>query len=293
MTTTYNFRPSGYNPTLNQQPPPRASAKPLITCAVIVLAALFCGGFGLAFFLNSRQAGRIAGTQTAIAKTPTVTPTINEWDMTGTAVYWLTYTPTPTATPSPTEDVTATPTSTGTVTPDIPATKTALVSIFIVGTQTALASQPAEPSSLAARKTPLFPTARPNTSITGDTLPPSASNYIGQVQATQQPPQVIRVTSPPEPPIVVTRVNVVVITATPFPTEWPTATLTATVTFTFTPSATATYTATASATPSETPTSTPSATFTPIPTATWTETPTPTVTPSETPTEVPTEVLPS
>lgn len=285
--TVYNYRQSGYNPTTNQQPPPRTSARPLLTCGAIVLIVLFVAGIAAAMGINGQKAAQLAGTQTAVALTPTATMTVDEWAMTGTAIYWLTYTPTPTL------DATFTPTSTGTVTPDIPATITAIY----------MTLNPTAESTVEVFGNPLYkPTLKPTSipiiiggnngnTTSGNTLPPSAGNYINTME-TQQAPQPKPPTSVPQPPIVVTRmVEVPVIvtatwppTLTPSLTHTPTRTPSPTLTATATP--TETYTSTPSATPTETPTSTPSATATEFPSPTPTETFTATLTPTETPTEV-------
>ena len=120
MANRYSYRPSGYNPTQDQQPPPRADARPFLTGCVVVIVILVVALVAVLMVTNGQKSAHLSGTQTAIALTPTTTLTLDSWSMTGTAVFWLTYTPTPTL------DVTYTPTSTGTVTPDIPGTMTAL-----------------------------------------------------------------------------------------------------------------------------------------------------------------------
>lgn len=281
--TTYNYRQSGYNPTLNQQPPPRSSLRPYLTCGGLVLIITVVSILAIGMGINGQKAAQVAGTQTAIALTPTATLTVDSWAMTGTAIYWLTYTPTPTL------DVTLTPTSTGTVTPDVPATKTAIyMTLFPTSESTAeLFGQPVQRPTRTPTTRPFINTGNGDTGTSGNTLPPSAGNYINSVE-TQQAPQPKPPTAAPQlPPIVVTRVDVVIITATPWPTFTPS----------FTPTYTATWTATSTNTP--TPTPTPTATLTPTPTTTPTETPTPTATatptetptPIPTPTETPTEVL--
>lgn len=283
MANRYSYRPSGYNPTQDQQPPPRADVRPYLTCGVVVMIVLVLGGFIAAMIVNGQKSAHLSGTQTAVALTPTATLTLDSWAMTGTAIFWLTYTPTPTL------DVTFTPTSTGTVTPDIPSTMTALYITLRPHMVEVTAEATPEPMARV--------TAKP---ASNTYYPPVPSGGNPAPQPTERPQVVIvtRIVSHPVPvPVVITATLRAESTQEPLPipTALPSATLTASATIT--PTSSATPSETATSTPSETPTdipsSTPSETATEVPSPTATDIPTATETPSETPTDSPTEELPA
>lgn len=286
----------GYDPTQDKIPPRQATMTPFITCGVIALVVMFAAGAVIALVASNRK------TETAILGTPETTPDVDAWEATGTALYWQTFTPTATYT------ITATYEATEEVTPELTAeaaseamnwqaTGTAIWEIL--GGAWTVTPRPTERMGSTARP----PNNRPPTGddgMSGANLPPSANNYINQVNTDTAPIVKSQPTDPPKPPIVVTRIEIVTATfpaATPTPTatiyriqvtpiERPTLTPTPTETPTETPTLTPTYTETATATMTHT------ATYTYTPSATATETATLTPTPTETPTDTPTEVLP-
>lgn len=287
MANRYQFFNPGYDPTQDQRPPRRES---LTGCLLMIGGLLVCAVVS-GFMLSTRAASDRQVAETAAALTLTVSPTLDAWALTGTALYWNTFTPTATFTETPTETptgtLTASPTPTATA-DNWQATGTAIFLTLNPALQLELVGTPyvptLDPNSVAAWS--LTQTARPPTSggssSTGSGAPiivnqPPASNApVGSTGGNPEPPLpiiVTRVIEVPAPPIVVT--------ATLTATHTPTPTQTATATFTETPTPTHT------ATPSETPTATFTATFTPSPTGTPTETPT--ATPSATHTPTPTE----
>lgn len=279
--TEYVFHQQGYDPTEDRIPPPRAGTPGCLKWGCLGSLVLIIGGL-IAFGVNAnRQQTSSHATQTAIAEIPTTTPTLDAWAATGTAIFWLTYTPTPTL------EVTFTPTSTGTVTPDIPGTITA---IFIT-------LQP--PTSEATEEIRPQATPRPSGGVAVINTGGGGGGVISTSGQSQQPqptprPQIVVIT---RPPVLIP----VIITATPRPESTqeviPTQTATLTLTPTTTPSQTPTITPTETAT--ETPTPTPTLTETPTATATYTDVPTWTLEPTWTPeptltptfTETPTEEI--
>ncbi len=290
------YKAPGYMPMNDQTPPRQAKAAPLITCGVIILALAVGAGVLISSATRGQQAAATA------QYTPTMT--LDSWGATGTALYWQTFTPTAvtqTVTAEMTEEATAETTAEVTVTAsstpdDWQATGTAIyVTLSGMWTTTPIVEQ-------LPTRTPVVWTPRPSSngnSNTSGALPPSASNYINQVETQQAP---IPPTARPPSQIVLTRqVTVVfVVTATPVPSETtappnnePVTIIAPTryLTETYTPTPSETPTATSTST--ETPTATITPTETVTPTATFTETYTPTVTPTETPTltDVPTEEI--
>lgn len=289
--------PAGYNPTQDMIPPRQAKLGPLVGCGFMLLF----GMCGLGFFISQQLGHKSVASAPTAEDTAELTAeaTVDDWGATGTAIYWQTFTPTATASETPTPTATETPTATASATADNwQATGTAIY-VTLSGMWTATPTQPPFGSSLAVETAAAYK-PKPGGSNSG-------FNYtqpVQQPQPTQRPPSVVIITRE-SPPIVVTRQVQIVITATfkpettkeVQPTLPPTATRTPTLlpsaTFTITPSQTPlpptptpSETPTASPTATETATVTPSATFTDVPT--WT--PEPTLT--ETPTETPTEVLP-
>lgn len=284
----------GYDPTQDKIPPRQASLKPFMTCGVILLVVVFAAGAIIALVASNRK------TETAIVNTPETTPDVDAWEATGTALYWQTFTPTATETMTPTGEATeeATPELTAEVTTEA---TTEVMNWEATGTAIweALSGHLWTHEPTATER--MGSTARPpNNSVPGGntsgSLPPSASDYIDKANTDTAPYSKPQPTQPPLPPIVVTRVDVVIITATPFPTFTlpPRPTLTPTPTWTLTPTITLTLTPTPSetATATYTPTATPTETATVTATYTATHTETPTATATETPTEIPTEALP-
>lgn len=273
MADKYIPHAPGYNPLEDQIPPPRDSPRGCLIGGCVVLLMLLAAGIAIPAFLNNRKAQAEGATQTAIALTPSATATIDSWGSTGTALFWLTYTPTPTL------DVTLTPTSTGTITPDVLGSATSLFATMWTTYETTQEPTATKPGSLYYA---------PATASSNNPAPSNGGNtvvitrvYITQVAPgpTSRPPIIKIVTATPKPP-----------TRTPVPrptaerTDEPTSTLTATSTLT--------QTATASETPTDFPTVTPSPSETATETSTPSETPTdfPTVTPlpTDTPTDLPT-----
>ncbi|MBZ0282091.1 MAG: hypothetical protein K8L97_15230, partial [Anaerolineae bacterium] len=109
MKPKISYHPPGYDPTQDRLPPRQATAGPLITCGMLLLFA--CGVIGfLAGNFSKGQAGDVV--------TPESTPevTMDDWSLTGTALYFVTLTP-QTATPTHTATATETPTVEMTYTP--------------------------------------------------------------------------------------------------------------------------------------------------------------------------------
>lgn len=263
MADKYIMHRAGYDPTEDQIPPPRQSAAGAIGCGCIGLVVILLAVLGVATFLNNREEQRLGATLTVIALTPTATETVDAWAATGTAIFWKTYTPTPTP------EYTLTPTSTGTVTPDFEATATALFATLMSPTPT--------PSI-----TPTYPGSSYYTGGVNNGGGGSGGSGGNTVVVTRI------VTRPDYERVEVTRqVQVlvpIVVTATPvIPTPDSTDEVVIPP-----PEPTITPTWTASPTVTETPTLTPTWTETPTYTPTWTETPTLTPTWTASPTETPT-----
>jgi len=282
----YIFHSADYDPTQDQIPPPKQSTPGCLKFGCFAIIALAIGAGVFFVNKNNQKASEAHATETAIAAIPSLTPTLDDWSATGTAIFWLTYTPTPTI------EASFTPTSTGTVTPDIPASMTALYIIL-------------NPQAEASAELTAGPTSKPNKPKA--TAKPSEPNIPGPGGSDSPPPP--QPTPKPQTQVITRVVPVpipvpVIVTATPQPlpsaTRTPTATLTLTATMTLTatasptltdvPTATPTETETPTATPTETPTATPTATE--WPTATLEPTLTEVPTEIETPTEIPMEVNP-
>lgn len=259
MAKSYSFHPPGYDPTQDRVPPRATGLKPLLTCGGLLFICIFVAGFGLSTAMSGSSKAK--KTEEA-ASSMTATNTLDPWSETGTAIYWQTFTPTGTLSPTPTETATESATPTETVSPtldDWGATGTALYQLTfrpVTGTPNIQATIDALPTMHPTRT----PTQRPV-----NNAPPA-------------PPERIYITQPPRVVIVTERVVVpvpIIITATQPPIFMPTATQTPSET----PSPT--FTLTPTETPSETPTATATATFTDVPTET----------PTELPTETPEEVI--
>lgn len=276
MADRYIFHPQNYDPTEDRIPPPRQSTPGCFKWGCLSIFALIIGAGAFFAVKNNERQGQIRATQTAVAAIPTATHTLDAWDSTGTAIFWLTYTPTSTPTASPTLEATFTPTSTGTVTPDIPATMTAIYNTLMPPlTIGSLTPSTLEAGSGGSPEPKAQPTSRPQVVVvTRETL----------IEVTSKP-QVVIVTRE-SPPVAVTRQIVVPVIVTATPTSTLTPTFTAT--YTDVPTLTPTFTDIPSLTPTETPTPTP--TYTNVPTLTLEPTLTPTFT--STFTETPTEAIP-
>ena len=243
--TPVTFVPPGYQADLDRLPP-RAAGGCMRLLFWLLLLVVMLGGIGAGVWYlttgGSASADDLPTLMPDATATATITPTVDDWSATGTAIYLATLTPlvgetpdgaTPTLTPFPRfGEVTLRPSATITDTP-------------------------------AASRTPL-PTAT-------RTPLPSLQQFqtyqqpVQPYQPPQQPQQPIYI--PPAAPVtvvvpatvIVPATVVVIITATPQPTAelteepTPTATATATATSTPTETPTATATATATATPTATP----------------------------------------
>jgi hypothetical protein len=308
--TPVRFRDHATDPSQDEIPLRAVSMRPLLTCGVIGVVLLFvaCGGL---FFVSAQNGSKAAPTVsptntpdewsvtgTALAgwtptftpsptgtptETPTATATLDDWSLTGTAVFWQTYTPTPTETP------TAAPTHDG---------------INWLGQQLALWQ-----SNAAARRTQQMMMA----TVTAQAITPAGDPPTPAVQyvevtrivnggSSSAPPDVqyVEVTrvvnggsQPPAPVVPWPTLGIVPLpTINPTYYAWLTWTPTPTVAG-ITPTASATASATPTNAPTNTPTNTPSSTPTASATATATDapsnTPIPSLTPTETATATPTE----
>jgi len=253
MADRYIMHQAGYDPTEDQIPPPRESAKGILTCGAILVVVALASCLGIQAWASNRQTIALQSTQTVEALTPTQTQTVDSWAATGTALFWLTYTPTPT------------PESTGEMV-------TLAWDVFATATELYLDMHSPTPVPEGTQES-AYAGSLYYSGKGGNTV------VITKEVIVTRPPEreVIRVTVP-VPVDVTVPVQVIVpivVTATPSPTPLPpTAILTPTATPTFTETPTPTET------PSETPTMTFTATFTP----TATGTPTATATATETPT---------
>lgn len=254
MAKSYSFHPPGYDPTQDRVPPRATGLKPLLTCGGLLFICIFVAGFGLS---TAMSGGSKAKKTEEAASSMTATNTLDPWSETGTALYWQTFTPTGTLSPTPTETATETATPTETTSPtldDWSATGTALYQL----TFTPVTGTPNIQATIDALPT-LQPTRTPTQRPPVNNAPPAPPERI----FITQPPRVVIVTERvvvPVPIIVTATASRIPPSATPTPTETPTET----------PSAT--FTLTPTETPSETPTATATATFTDVPTETPTAT---------------------
>jgi hypothetical protein len=318
----------GVDPSLNREPPSAVDVRRIVLLIGLLLL-LVCGAgtFILAQVVGSQSASASKETPEATEEPtlvqiievtsvptdtlqptntdiPTNTPTLDDWSLSGTALFFSTSTATFTWTPTLDYCWWLTPSPTPSVTPNQPTAT--LDDWSLAGTQVFIEAHTLTPTPPPTQRPPRalcdgapspeplsteeptrdrpFPTLDlpilPPPTWTNVPPQPAAPVYqpppeIQQVVITS-PPQVVIVTSPPQipPPVLI------VVTATPLPAT-ATFTPTNTATSTETPTATFTFTATNTETPSLTPSPTPTLTETP------TDTPSLTWTPSSTPTDIP------
>lgn len=295
--TQITYASPGYQVDLDRIPPTPGTGCGrlllLIILGVGIIAALCWGVVTAINAASPKVMPTPAALPTHATGTPTLTPTdvptLDEWDITGTALFFATLQATPTMdwcwylTPSPVPSNTPVP-----VTPDAWSLQGTQIALSTgTPTETPLPTQP-PPRAWCDLQTATFtpyplPSIDPSMvtatqiSTVGPTrtpAPPATATYfpaIQQVQPQQQyvPPAQQYVPPAPAAPVIIVHTSAPVIVTvvkvvTPVPSRTPTATSTAT--------ATATETATA------TPTETPTATLTITATATVTETATPTPT---------------
>jgi hypothetical protein len=217
---------------------------------------------------------------TGFTATPDGSTVYNFSANTGTTVFDVTPTPTPSITPSPTPSTTNTPTPTQTGTSGVTPTPTPSVTPSLTPTNTPTVTQtPSQTASQTPTPTPtLSPGATPY--ATSTPTPTTTPTLTPSNTASQTPTQTPTPTTTPS------------VTPTETPTLTPTQSPSQTPTNTPTTSVSPTNTATPSQTPTNTQTPTPSLSPGATPNSTPTTTPTPTVTSSETPTQTP-SVTPS
>lgn len=328
--TPRHFYPPGADPTLDRPIPQKARGLPCMVIAMIVMVVLFAA---VLLLMNHNASAKqvvwvtetpggvsAAAAQTEPATVPP-TSTLDNWSLTGTAMFFASTTPTPTSTlppdwcffltPSPvflptiyvTPDAfqiaatvvllqTGTPTQTLTPTDAPPrAWCNSYIPPSDASAMTATQAHWPTPGQLASVPPPATWTRVPAPQPVRQQQPqppaqaaPPATDLPPQPT---DPPQVIIVTSPPQVIVIPATGQVVIVTATPPNTDVPsdTPTFTATETSTDVPSATPTEL------PTDPPTSVPTATDMPseTPTVTATDIPTDLPTATMTPTTLPTE----
>lgn len=251
------FRPAGVNPAKDEIPIKGVNIRPLVTCGVL----FFFACIGVSAFSLLRGSRPEATEEPIIiptvallpsqSHTPLPTLTLDAWQMTGTAIFFETYTPTATLSPTPTET---------------PRSLSERLSIFAEILRSLPTVTPAPTATIQPTYTPYPPPQQPRPETIIVTAPP-------------QEPRIITQPAPPAPTArTIIEVRVVTATLTRTKTATPTATLTENPTETATPTETPTLTTTPTET--ATPTETPTETATPTATATLTATPTETETPT-------------
>jgi hypothetical protein len=101
------FREAGVNPALDENPIRGVNfMAPLVGC--LTFAIIGCVGFTAFALWNSMKASASPASEVipAIAQSPTPTETLDDWSLTGTAMYYGSQTPTATNTPTPTATAT-------------------------------------------------------------------------------------------------------------------------------------------------------------------------------------------